>query len=198
MEGIRAKYAAMGDTLHIFYSCGPKPIMGGDVCEYIKKAVSQVRNAHYIDIQNVLEIPQDLGCDSHPNVRTTVLCVFAYTHLRTFALCRWWASRRWQTPSFPWCARPWAGIEVGCIYSHFFGNVLFWREISFGFFAPKRATLRSHSSRIFAGGSTNAVVFQRRRRGRINTTICTFVHIPLQMDLSQILLNAQSPGTSVG
>jgi len=68
MEGIRAKYAAMGDTLHIFYSCGPKPIMGGDVCEYIKKAVSQVRNAHYIDIQNVLDIPQDLGCDSHPNV----------------------------------------------------------------------------------------------------------------------------------
>jgi hypothetical protein len=73
MEGIRAKYAAMGDTLHIFYSCGPKPIMGGDVCEYIKKAVSQVRNAHYIDIQNVLDIPQDLGCDSHPNVRTTFL-----------------------------------------------------------------------------------------------------------------------------
>jgi hypothetical protein len=81
MEGIRAKYAAMGDTLHIFYSCGPKPIMGGDVCEYIKKAVSQVRNAHYIDIQNVLEIPQDLGCDSHPNVRT--LLVRTRTRIRS-------------------------------------------------------------------------------------------------------------------
>jgi ABC-type proline/glycine betaine transport system ATPase subunit len=77
LEYIRAKYEAMGDKLHIFYSCGPKPIMGGPVCDYIKKAVSQVRNAHYIDIQNVLDIPQDLGCDNHPNVRRP------HTHHRT-------------------------------------------------------------------------------------------------------------------
>lgn len=68
LEGIRQRYADVGDRLHIVYSCGPKPIMTGVVCDYIKAAASRVRNVHYIDIQDVLDIPQDLGCDNHPNV----------------------------------------------------------------------------------------------------------------------------------
>jgi len=60
---IKAAYAPSNP--HFFLLCGP--LLGDPACEYVQIVASQVQ-ATYIDLQGLLTIPYDYGCNAHPAV----------------------------------------------------------------------------------------------------------------------------------
>ncbi len=135
LESIKTRYAAMGDRLQIFYACGPKPLLQDPACQYVKNACANVTNVHYIDVQNVLDLSTDLGCNAHPNVRVapslllsalsrytlhTTTSHHTPTHTSLSSLCdcflyvclfvfRWLDIKRWLQLCFPWFKLSWVG-----------------------------------------------------------------------------------------
>eukprot|EP00011_Vannellida_sp_DIVA3-517-6-12_P011385 CAMPEP_0114614694 /NCGR_PEP_ID=MMETSP0168-20121206/5785_1 /TAXON_ID=95228 ORGANISM="Vannella sp., Strain DIVA3 517/6/12" /NCGR_SAMPLE_ID=MMETSP0168 /ASSEMBLY_ACC=CAM_ASM_000044 /LENGTH=352 /DNA_ID=CAMNT_0001825749 /DNA_START=43 /DNA_END=1097 /DNA_ORIENTATION=+ len=56
---------AYGEDLPMFLVCGP--MIGDPCCTYVQEVVSNVSNAYYVDLQDIL-VDGEYGCGGHPNV----------------------------------------------------------------------------------------------------------------------------------
>eukprot|EP01027_Heterolobosea_sp_BB2_P025618 GEZU01039316.1.p1 GENE.GEZU01039316.1~~GEZU01039316.1.p1 ORF type:complete len:141 (-),score=34.83 GEZU01039316.1:303-725(-) len=67
LTGLHEHY---GNDVPILTVCGP--LISGACCDYVQQVVEMQVNqgykVYYVDMQGLLQIPQDLGCDGHPNV----------------------------------------------------------------------------------------------------------------------------------
>jgi len=63
IEAIRTSYTPHNPT--IFLACGP--LIGDPCCSYVQDVVGNDTSLTFINLQNILQFPEDYGCDYHPN-----------------------------------------------------------------------------------------------------------------------------------
>jgi hypothetical protein len=57
---IQSRYLTINPNLQFFLACGP--MIGNPCCQYVQQ-VAKLEGATYVDLQGILDFPNDYGCD---------------------------------------------------------------------------------------------------------------------------------------